>query len=116
MMKGTSDPRWIPTRGVTWEKKEEEEELIRKRVRFKALSLTGRNKAAGGEGETLVNRDSGTVRETETHLQALLPPDQLGVVTGVHVPAQVLMEINQAVVEENVPLRQETSDMFSFVI
>lgn len=49
-------------------------------------------------------RDKQRQRDIE-HLQAILPPDQLGIIAGVHVPAQVLVEINQAIVEEDIPLR-----------
>lgn len=51
------------------------------------------------------NKDKQRQWDSE-HLQALLPPDQLGIITGVHVPAQVLVEINQAIVEEDIPLRE----------
>lgn len=52
-----------------------------------------------------IRRDKDKQRQQDSeHLQAILPPDQLGIITGVHVPAQVLVEINQAIIEEDIPL------------
>lgn len=86
--------------------------LIRTTFQIKAQFLTERIKKS-----CRIRRDRDKQRQQDSvHLQAILPPDQLGIVTGVHVPAQVLVEINQAIVEEDIPLRDRQHKHISFVL